>query len=89
VAISQGVEADIRTVLAWLRAQYAGGRAPVYSPLHVCREALGQDGQCDPASWSRLWNVLPTMLERGLIEEAPLPQGDAGIRLSQLGARES
>ena len=82
----QGVESDARLVLEWLRAHYAGGRAPLYPPLVICRQALG-GGQCDPRSWGRLWRVLPLLLERGLIEEGQLPQGDPGVRLSERGAQ--
>ena len=83
----QDVEADARLVLDWLRGQYAGGLAPLFPPLVICRQALGRDGQCDPRSWGRLWHVLPLLLERGLIEEGQLPQGDPGIRLSARGAQ--
>jgi hypothetical protein len=80
------VEQDLQTVLEWLRAQYAGGRAKIYAPLVLCREIFGTGGQCDPYSWARLWRVLPLLLERGLIEEVALPQGDPGVRLSPRGA---
>ncbi len=81
------IEQDARLVLGWLRAQYAGGRAPTYPPLSICRGALSLNGQCDPDSWGRLWRVLPVMLERGLIEDSRLPQGDPGVRLTTRGAQ--
>ena len=84
---SAEVENDLRIVLGWLRSRFAGGRGATYPPLVICREALGTNGQCDPASWGRLWRVLPLLLERGLIEENPLPQGDPGVRLSPRGAQ--
>ena len=94
MAVSHGLpdsgaelESDARLVLDWLRQQYAGGRAPIYSPLQVCREVFGAGTQCDARSWGRLWQVLPVLLERGLIEEARLPQGDPGVRLSPRGAQ--
>ncbi len=82
LAVTDQTESDARTVLRWMRDQYAGGRAPTYSPYQLCRNALGTAGQCDPASWGRLWRVLPLLLERGLLEESTLPQGDPGVRLS-------
>jgi hypothetical protein len=84
---AQDVEQDARIVLDWLRASYAGGLAPLFPPLVICREALGRDKQCDPGAWGRLWRVLPMLLERGLIEEGQLPQGDPGVRLSARGAQ--
>jgi hypothetical protein len=84
---SPDAESDARLLLAWLRARYAGGRAPMYPPLRLCREVFGQQQQCDPISWSRLWRALPILLERGEVEETQLPQGDPGIRLSPRGAQ--
>src|SRR5688572_27028239 len=87
VAVTDQLESDAQTVLRWLRERYAGGRAPTFSPFQLCRGALGTDGQCDPIAWGRLWSVLPVLLERGLLEETSLPQGDPGVRLSPRAAQ--
>jgi hypothetical protein len=80
-------EQDAQSILRFLRAHYAGGRAPIFPPLHLCREVIGETGVCGPEEWGRLWRALPMLYERGLVEEAALPQGDPGIRLSPRGVQ--
>ena len=82
-----GLGADARQILDWLRANYWGGRPPVYSVQEIARGVYGRtEGPApgttfDPAAWGRLRAAITELEARGLIQQGRLPQGDFGYAL--------
>lgn len=82
---------DAASVLAWLRANYFGGRSPIYSVLEVARgvfprmEGPAPGTTFEPIEWGRVRCGLDELVQRGLAEHGRLPQGDFGFRLTPAG----
>jgi hypothetical protein len=86
-AAASGLGEDARRVHEWLRANYWGGRAPVYSLQEIARGVYGRTegpapgASFDPAAWGRLRSAITDLEARGLIVQGRLPQGDFGYAL--------
>ena len=84
---ASGVGADAQRIVEWLRANYWGGRPPVYSVQEIARGVYGRtEGPApgttfDPAAWGRLRAAITELEGRGLIQQGRLPQGDFGYAL--------
>lgn len=82
-----GLSADAQQTLAWLQANYWGGRPPVYSVQEIARGLYGRtEGPApgttfDPSTWGRLRQAIMDLSARGLIGQGRLPQGDFGYQL--------
>ena len=86
-AATSDLSADAQLALGWLREQYVGGRAPVFSVQEMARGMFGRkEGPApgstfDPEMWGRVRQAIFDLQARGLVEQGRLPQGDFGYRL--------
>jgi hypothetical protein len=82
-----GLSPEAQRIYAWLREQYQGGRAPVYSVQEIARGVYARTTgpapglTFDPAAWGRVRTAIFELERRDLIQQGRLPQGDFGYRL--------